>query len=93
MLWAARREVAVDEQALIALYRKFGYLVFRRCRAVLGNHADAEDAMQEVFLRAQRYGASFENREPSLGSTPSPATAASTRSRKPAAPHLPLRVN
>lgn len=45
-----------DEQ-LTALYEKYGYLVHRRCLALTGNAADAEDALQETFLRVKRYGA------------------------------------
>ncbi len=54
----------MDEKTLIALYRRFGYLVFRRCLAIVGNRVDADDAMQEVFLRVQRYGAAFDHQAP-----------------------------
>jgi RNA polymerase sigma factor (sigma-70 family) len=43
-------------QSLHDLYAQYGYLVHRRCVALLGDRADAEDAMHEVFLRAERYG-------------------------------------
>ncbi len=36
------------------LYRRFGPSVLARCRRVLGDGAVAEDAMQEVFVRALR---------------------------------------
>lgn len=42
--------------SLRELYERYGYLVFRRCHALLRHRADAEDAMQEVFMRADRYG-------------------------------------
>ncbi len=45
------------------LYQKYGYLVHRRCLAILQNRSDADDVLQEVFLRVQRFGNS---REPTL---------------------------
>jgi RNA polymerase sigma-70 factor (ECF subfamily) len=36
------------------IYRKYGAMVRRRCLSILGNENDAEDAMQEVFVRALR---------------------------------------
>jgi RNA polymerase sigma-70 factor (ECF subfamily) len=41
------------------LYGRYAHLVFRRCWLLLGNRADAEDALQEVFLRAMRAAAGF----------------------------------
>lgn len=38
------------------MYEQYGYLVHRRCARLLPTKADADDALQEVFLRAQRYG-------------------------------------
>jgi RNA polymerase sigma factor (sigma-70 family) len=35
-----------------ALYRTYGHLVHRRCRALLDTPVEAQDAVQEVFLRA-----------------------------------------
>lgn len=35
---------------LDAYYRKYGAMVFRRCRQMLGDDARAQDAVQEVFL-------------------------------------------
>ncbi len=45
----------MDSSALERHYRQYGYAVFNRCRRVLGDAAAADDAVQEVFLRAQRY--------------------------------------
>lgn len=42
-----------------ALYRRYGDLVYGRCRSLLGNEADAQEAMQEVFLRVWRYRDGF----------------------------------
>jgi RNA polymerase sigma-70 factor (ECF subfamily) len=37
------------------MYEKMGYLVHRRCLGILGNTADANDALQETFMRALKY--------------------------------------
>ncbi|MBL9038058.1 MAG: RNA polymerase sigma factor [Archangium sp.] len=37
------------------LYERYGYHVHQRCLAILGQANDANDAMQDTFLRAQRY--------------------------------------
>lgn len=42
-----------------ALYRRYGDLVLGRCRTILRNDADAQDAMQEVFLKVHRFSESF----------------------------------
>ncbi len=42
-----------------ALYDQYAHLVYRRCLVLLGNQADAEDALQEVFVRAMRAAAAF----------------------------------
>jgi RNA polymerase sigma-70 factor (ECF subfamily) len=41
-------------EQLDAMVGKYGSLVFRRCLKMLGNHEDAEDAAQEVFIKAGR---------------------------------------
>lgn len=41
------------------LYRRYGDLVYGRCRSLLHNDADAQEAMQEVFLRLWRYREGF----------------------------------
>jgi RNA polymerase sigma-70 factor (ECF subfamily) len=46
----------VDSQQLASLYSQYGYYVHRRCMALMGSAAEADDALQEVFLRVQRYG-------------------------------------
>lgn len=48
----------MDPTELQALYEKYGGLVHRRCAAILGGRVEADDALQEVFLRVQRYGRS-----------------------------------
>ncbi len=45
----------MTSEELGQLYASHGYLVHRRCQAILGNQQDADDALQEVFLRVGRY--------------------------------------
>jgi RNA polymerase sigma-70 factor (ECF subfamily) len=42
---------ALDRAELEALYRSYGPLVRRRARSILGDDLDAQDAVQEVFVR------------------------------------------
>ncbi len=45
------------EQAKVeALYERFGPMVFRRCRAMLGSEDEAVDAMQDVFVKVIEMG-------------------------------------
>lgn len=48
-----------DALDIPALYRRYGDLVLGRCRTILRNDADAQDAMQEVFLKLHRFSESF----------------------------------
>ena len=48
----------VSREQVAELYRRCGALVLRRCRLILGGEAEAEDALQEVFIRLMHYGAS-----------------------------------
>jgi RNA polymerase sigma-70 factor (ECF subfamily) len=45
-----------------ALFERYGPQVYRRARHLLGSHEEAEEATQEVFLRALRSGEGFEGR-------------------------------
>jgi RNA polymerase sigma-70 factor (ECF subfamily) len=49
----------LESSELGALYQRYGFYVQQRCRLVLGNAVDAEDATQEVFMRVQKYHASL----------------------------------
>lgn len=44
----------MDDASLGRLYERYGHLVFQRCARLLGQAADAEDAMHDVFLRAHK---------------------------------------
>jgi len=54
------------DASLRALYEAHGAHILRRCRYLLGNDDDAWDAVQEVFLRAERGLKTFEGRSSEL---------------------------
>jgi RNA polymerase sigma-70 factor (ECF subfamily) len=58
---------AIDRAELEALYRSYGPLVRRRARSILGDDLEAQDAVQEVFVRV--IGAMGEFRRQSQPST------------------------
>jgi RNA polymerase sigma-70 factor, ECF subfamily len=47
----------MDDAQLADLYTRYGYLVHRRCQQLMQRTEDAEDALQETFLRVKRLGA------------------------------------
>lgn len=47
---------AFPREEVAKLYRRTGALVLRRCRLILRDDAEAEDVLQEVFVRVMRYG-------------------------------------
>jgi RNA polymerase sigma-70 factor (ECF subfamily) len=49
----------MTENDVATLYREYGYVVFRRCIVYLGDPGAAQDAVQEVFVRALRAATSF----------------------------------
>jgi RNA polymerase sigma-70 factor (ECF subfamily) len=57
----------LDEREIEALFRRYGPLVRRRARSILGNEHEADEALQEVFVRVLAAGADF--RGESLPST------------------------
>ena len=49
----------VTEGDIEALYVKYGYFIFRRCLAFMSDEASAQDAVQEVFVRALQNASAF----------------------------------
>jgi RNA polymerase sigma-70 factor (ECF subfamily) len=49
----------MTEAEILDQYRRHGYFLFRRCLAFLADEGAAQDAVQEVFVRALRAGARF----------------------------------
>jgi RNA polymerase sigma factor (sigma-70 family) len=54
--------VALD---IDALYRKYGPMVLRRCRRLLGDEEQALDAAQETFVKLLRYQNTLNEKAPS----------------------------
>jgi len=54
---------ALSRERVAEIFEKAGALVLRRCRMLLGSEEEAEDVMQEVFIRLMRYGASIRAEE------------------------------
>lgn len=48
-----------------AWYAKYGPMVFRRCKSLLGDEDSALDAMQEVFVKLMRYSRRLNDQAPS----------------------------
>lgn len=55
----ARRVAAGDGDAFQLLMRRYNQTLYRTARSILKNEADAEDAVQEAYLRAYRGMAKF----------------------------------
>ncbi|MFO0895291.1 MAG: sigma-70 family RNA polymerase sigma factor [Phycisphaerales bacterium] len=61
-----RRVATGDEAAISDLYDRFGALVFKTSRQVLTSRAEAEDAVQEIFIRLWRTADRFDPRRARL---------------------------
>ena len=55
---------APSSQEFQELYRRYGPAVRLRCRAICGNTEDADEALQETFLKAWRARHRFDGRHP-----------------------------
>ncbi|HUW70232.1 MAG TPA: RNA polymerase sigma factor [bacterium] len=58
--FVAQRVIAGDTEAFRVLVDRYSDQLFRFCRARLGDDADAEDAVQDVFVRAFRSVRSYD---------------------------------
>lgn len=56
----------LSREKLQEYYALYGFAVHRRCERLLGCSSEADDALQDVFIRAHRYG------ETCRGETPLP---------------------
>jgi RNA polymerase sigma-70 factor (ECF subfamily) len=61
-----QRVAAGDDAAVGELYDRFGPLVYKAARQVLPSRAEAEDAVQEVFVRLWRTADRFDPRRAKL---------------------------
>jgi RNA polymerase sigma-70 factor (ECF subfamily) len=61
-----RRVAADDQQAIAELYDRFGSLVFRMACQSMPTRAEAEDAVQEVFIRLWRTAGRYDDRRSAL---------------------------
>lgn len=50
-----RTKDVVTNEELASLYTQYGALLHRRCRRIVGSETEANDALQEIFMRVQRY--------------------------------------
>jgi RNA polymerase sigma-70 factor (ECF subfamily) len=49
------------------LYARYGFLLLRRCRMILKDSAQADDALQEAFVKIMRSGAAVRQTDRPLG--------------------------
>lgn len=49
----------LSESELAELYDRYAHVVYHRCRRILGNDEEAQDAVHEVFAKVMRAGAEF----------------------------------
>lgn len=61
-----RRVASNEEQAIGELYDRFGSLVYRMAYQAMPTRADAEDAVQEVFVRLWRTAARYDPKRAAL---------------------------
>ncbi len=61
-----QRVAANDERAIAELFDRFGSLVFRMAMQSMPSKAEAEDAVQEVFVRLWRTAARYDDEKAAL---------------------------
>ena len=57
------RTRGMQKDTIRRLYEEYAFFIHRRCRRMLGNEAEADDALQEVFLQLLRHVETLEERE------------------------------
>lgn len=61
-----RRVALDDEEAIAALYDRFGSLVYRMAYQAMPTRSDAEDVVQEVFVRLWRTASRYDPKRAAL---------------------------
>jgi RNA polymerase sigma-70 factor (ECF subfamily) len=65
--WTLMQRIAAgDEVAMATLYDRFGALVYKAARQVLSSRAEADDAVQDVFIRLWRTADKYDPRRAKL---------------------------
>jgi RNA polymerase sigma-70 factor (ECF subfamily) len=59
LVWRIRKRGALDERPFTILFQRHNAMVWNVCRRFMVNDADAEDVLQDVFLRAYQGLPSF----------------------------------
>lgn len=56
----------MTDEELAEAYRRFGTVVLRRCLRLLRDDSEAEDALQDTFMKLWRYGRAYAQAESKL---------------------------
>ncbi|MEL6185054.1 MAG: sigma-70 family RNA polymerase sigma factor [Myxococcota bacterium] len=60
------RPGGLTRREIEGIYERFGFVLHRRCRALLRDRAAADDALQEVFINLIKYGRAYREVEAKL---------------------------
>lgn len=61
--WGHRTVPPLDHAVIATLFRRWGPLIYRRCCRILGSEDEAQDGVQEVFLRLLRMSDAYEEQD------------------------------
>jgi RNA polymerase sigma-70 factor (ECF subfamily) len=56
----------LSREQINRLYQDYGYTIYQRCRRILQNDAEAQDALQDIFCQVVNYRKTFLNRSSPL---------------------------